>query len=429
MINHDLRCSGGSVSRRQFPLQDTTTGASQKRRYTCRLGWLLLLFLALPAAFAGDARFTFDPDHWQLSPAGHLQPRTAGGGVTARRQYGDFVLDLEFKVEPKANSGVLIRVGAGSYVENGLEIQVLDSYGEAHPTKGSCGALYDMLEPSQTAVKPAGEWNRYLITCRGSKIQVELNGVAIIDADLDRWTEPGKNPDGTKMKFVKMAGKDKPRAGWIGLQDHGDKVSYRKLRVKPLTPPTFPDGAPAPKVVDGWEILFDGTDTAQLRLDPNAWVIRDGALCFLGRPEPTATTAQYGDCSIEFEFKPPKNGIGGVELRRDKPGRGGTGLVVALGDTPACGALLDCAKPSAPASVKVNDWNRCKIVCRGQQITAEINGQPVLQADLDQWITKGQNPDGTNNWYRIPLRDWPRTGHVAFRPPLEYRNIRIENIQ
>lgn len=427
MMNRELQCCGSFVSRRQFPLPDQTTSASQKRRYPCWFGWVLLVFVA-SAALADDIRLHFDPDHWQLTADGILQPRAGGGCAWTVRRYGDFVLDLEFKVEPRANSGVLIRVSEpGQYIEKGLEIQVLDNHGEPRLTKGSCGALYDLLEPAQNAVKPAGEWNRYRITCRGSMIQVELNDTKIIDADLDQWTEPGKNPDGTKNKF-KLAGKDKPRAGFIGLQDHGDKVSYRNIRVKPLAPPVAPENAPAPKVVDGWEILFDGTDTAQWKLDPQAWVIRDDALCFLGRPEPAVTTATYGDCSVEFEFKPPKNGIGGVELRRDSPGRGGTGLLVALGDTPTCGALLDCIKPSAPVSVKVNEWNQCKIVCRGPVITVEINGQPVLRADLDQWTTKEQNPDGTKNRYRIPLRDWPRTGLVAFRAPLQYRNIRIERL-
>ncbi len=100
------------------------------------------------------------------------------------------------------------------------------------PSKHSCGALYDAQAPTKDLVK-AGEWNHCVITARGSRIAVEMNGEKIIDADLDRWVTPGQNPDGTKNKF-RTALKDFKREGHIGLQDHGGKVAYRNIKIKVL---------------------------------------------------------------------------------------------------------------------------------------------------------------------------------------------------
>ena len=83
------------------------------------------------------------------------------------------------------------------------------------------------------AVKPAGQWNRMTITAKSSKICVVLNNQPILDIDLDDWTEPHKNPDGTKNKFG-IAYKDLPREGWIGFQDHGFPVWYRNIKIKEL---------------------------------------------------------------------------------------------------------------------------------------------------------------------------------------------------
>ena len=82
-------------------------------------------------------------------------------------------------------------------------------------------------------MKPAGEWNHVEITADKSKVKVVLNGQQVVDADLDRWTEPHKNPDGTPNKFDKPL-KDFARTGYVGLQDHGHDAWYKNLKIKPL---------------------------------------------------------------------------------------------------------------------------------------------------------------------------------------------------
>lgn len=152
-----------------------------------------------------------------------------------KETYGDFIFELEFKIPERANSGVFLRTpDLKDPVYTGIEVQVANSFGrEELSSKGTAGAVYDLQAPTANPIKPPGQWNRYRITCRGSRITIELNGKRVVQMDLDRWTEPNQNPDGTPNKFPRAL-KDFARAGHLGLQDHGRAVWYRNLRVKRL---------------------------------------------------------------------------------------------------------------------------------------------------------------------------------------------------
>lgn len=149
-------------------------------------------------------------------------------------QYGDFVLELEYKVPTdRANSGVFIRTEDPSNpVQTGIEIQVGNAPGSGTPTRGAVGGIYDLVAPAKLVHKP-GEWNKYRITARDNLITIELNGVRTAEMDLDRWTEARKNPDGSPNKFRRPL-KDFARKGYIGFQDHGSPVWFRNIRIRPL---------------------------------------------------------------------------------------------------------------------------------------------------------------------------------------------------
>lgn len=153
----------------------------------------------------------------------------------AKEPCGDFVLELEFKVPEKANSGIFLRASdLGDPVYTGIEVQVNNSHGKPQLTRGgTVGAIYDCQAPSMNAAKPPGDWQQMRITCRGPRIIVELNGEEVNEVDLDRWAEPKKNPDGSDNKFPRAL-KDFARKGHIGFQDHGRPVWYRNIRVRGL---------------------------------------------------------------------------------------------------------------------------------------------------------------------------------------------------
>ncbi|MCA9152225.1 MAG: DUF1080 domain-containing protein [Planctomycetales bacterium] len=150
-------------------------------------------------------------------------------------EFGDFVLELEFKVADNTNSGVYLRTGdRQDPVWTGIEVQVANSFGKDQlSSTGTAGAIYDCQKPASNAIKAPGEWNQYRITCRGAQLSVELNGQQVIDMNLDRWAKPNQNPDGSQNKF-NTALKDFPRRGSVGFQDHGRPVWYRNVRLKEL---------------------------------------------------------------------------------------------------------------------------------------------------------------------------------------------------
>jgi hypothetical protein len=165
-------------------------------------------------------------DGWVIEDHALLR-KSKAGDLWTKQRYGDFVLELEFRAE--GNSGVFIRTdNPKDNVQTGIEIQVDKPRA---PGKHSVGAVYDLQAPVKNAATDG--WNKMVITARGNVLQVQLNGEQIIDMNLDRWTEPGLNPDGTKNKF-KTALKNFKREGHIGLQDHGAEVAYRNVRIKPL---------------------------------------------------------------------------------------------------------------------------------------------------------------------------------------------------
>ena len=139
--------------------------------------------------------------------------------LTTDRTYKDFIIDLEFKFKKGGNSGVFLRVAdPKSQVNSGFEVQILDTHGKKKFGAHDCGGVIGTAGPSKNVVKPAGEWNRYTISCIGHQLNVVLNGEQIIDLDL--------STSGLK---------DRPAAGYIGFQDEAKFIWYRNVRIKELT--------------------------------------------------------------------------------------------------------------------------------------------------------------------------------------------------
>ena len=162
---------------------------------------------------------------------GAMVRQGGGGDIWTKERFGDFILDLEFKTE--GNSGVFIRTdNPKDCVQTGIEMQVDRGGGKEELGRNGVGSIYDCLAPSKNPVKD-GDWNHVVLTTKDNKIEIEINGEKVINMDLDKWTEAHKNPDGSGNKFNKAL-KDFKREGHIGFQDHGAKVMYRNVKVKPI---------------------------------------------------------------------------------------------------------------------------------------------------------------------------------------------------
>jgi len=169
--------------------------------------------------------------------SGSVNPHKSGHYMMVHtQQWSNFVLSLDFKITPKCNSGIFFRTYSltprpGKDVGfNGLEIAIDDTTGAGyHDT----GAIYDLVKPTKNAMKLAGEWNHLELTCDKNLVEVVLNGEKVTSMNLDQFSEPHKRPDGSTHKFD-IAYKNHPRAGYIGLQDHGSPCWFKNIKLRPL---------------------------------------------------------------------------------------------------------------------------------------------------------------------------------------------------
>lgn len=161
--------------------------------------------------------------------------------IWTRNQYENFVLDLEFKMGDAANSGVIVYCSdTKNWIPNSVEIQILDDFHEKWSKVAktwTCGGLFGHLAPSKQAVKKAGEWNRMTVTCKGPMIHVLLNGELVTSADIKKWTDAKKNPDGSGIPpWLSKPMAELATKGHIGLQGKhgGAPIYFRNMKIKQL---------------------------------------------------------------------------------------------------------------------------------------------------------------------------------------------------
>ena len=174
------------------------------------------------------------PDGWRAED-GTLHRFASGGDIMTVERFDDFELVLEWRISEGGNSGIFYhgRPGYDHIYDAAPEMQVLDD--DRHPDGGnpltSAGAVYGLYPAPRGVVRPAGEWNRARIITRGDHVEHWLNGKRIVEYELgsEDWRE--------RVADSKFAGTDygRFRSGHIGLQDHGDLVWYRNIKLLPIS--------------------------------------------------------------------------------------------------------------------------------------------------------------------------------------------------
>jgi len=171
--------------------------------------------------------------NWKLGPDGAvtLTPRPGEQGWTrwtaylwSNKSYGDFEIEFEYRVQKNGNSGFYFRVGdVNDPVEKGIEVQIYDSASEPADkplNDHDSGGVIPGVPPTKRTAKPAGEWNKFVITNKADKLKVVLNGETVNEIDLS-----------------KGALASRPKVGKIGFQDHGLPLSLRNIRIRELGAP------------------------------------------------------------------------------------------------------------------------------------------------------------------------------------------------
>jgi hypothetical protein len=185
-------------------------------------------------AYRGDSL----PAGWQVVD-GALTRVGQAGDIITREEFQDFELVLEWKVEPGVNSGILYRVAAGPELEtvwqSGPEFQVLDDarHPDGRRPETSAGACYGLYPATRGVVRPAGEWNEARIVVQGAQVEHWLNGQRVVRYELGSrdWEDRVR-----ASKFASMLRYGREPRGHIALQDHGDWVAFRNIRIR-----SFPD--------------------------------------------------------------------------------------------------------------------------------------------------------------------------------------------
>ena len=171
---------------------------------------------------------------WKVEDGAIVRVGTAGDLIT-REQYGDFILDLEWNISKGGNSGILFHVteDCEEVWETGPEMQILDNvaFGDGLNPKTSAGANYALHAPAGDFMNPAGKWNHARIEVRGPVVTHYLNGHQLLSYTL--WSAEWKELV-AGSKFSVMPGYGMRRLGHIALQDHGNAVSFRNIKILPL---------------------------------------------------------------------------------------------------------------------------------------------------------------------------------------------------
>jgi hypothetical protein len=222
-------------------------------------GWRLLFDGRTLTGWRGVGYDSAPPGHWLIvdgaieKVASGTVPRAAdgrplsGGDLMTVETFGDFELTWEWKVTPGANSGVKYNVseelsmaqgGAGGNLPThsalGFEYQILDDdrHEDGKLPTHRAGALYDLFAPNAAKhLRVVGEWNQSKIVFRGNHGEHWLNGAKVVEFDL---ATPRTDSALAVSKYHAIPGFADRRKGHIVLQDHGDEVYFRNIKVRPL---------------------------------------------------------------------------------------------------------------------------------------------------------------------------------------------------
>ena len=354
------------------------------------------------------------------------------------KDYGDFELVLEAKVDDQLNAGVQIRSktdGGPNGRVNGPQVEVA----AASPNGSVAGYVYGEAaggwmtpDAARTPHKhfKNGDWNAYRVVATGPRIQTWINGEKVGDiVHEERY-------------------KTHPK-GFIGLQVHGIgkgsgpfKVAYRGIKVREVGADEAAKvaaespAASSPVAADGFVNLYNGKDLTGWETTGNWLPQADGSLLLQQRPGETGysrfgdylwTKEKYKDFVLELEYTYPPGGNSGLYFRvPDRKNPVATGIEIQIldcskkpADQPMIdhdhGGVLGHAPASKNMSKAPGEWNRMILTARGPHLQVELNGEKIIDTKIDEGRLKTRPPEGY-----IGLQDHGEPHSLRFR------NIRIK---
>jgi hypothetical protein len=204
-----------------------------------KAGWVLLFDGKSMSNFKGFRKETV-PTSWSIEDGAIALTGKGGGDIITKNEYENYEFTVDWKISEAGNSGIIYNVSedpkySATYT-TGPEMQVLDD--DKHPDakmgkngNRQAGSLYDLVPVATPAVKPVGQWNTAKLVVNKGHVEHWLNGKKVVEYQLlsPEWEAMVKD-----SKFASMPAYGRIQKGHIALQDHGDKVWYKNIKIRPL---------------------------------------------------------------------------------------------------------------------------------------------------------------------------------------------------
>jgi hypothetical protein len=206
-------------------------------------GWQLLFDGKTASAWRSFKGDKFPDKGWKVVDGALVHEKAVkAGDIVTRDSYENFDLRFDFRLSPRANSGVKYLVDENLVKDSkqgvAFEYQVLDDALHPDANKGKngnrkCGGLYDLIPPTEAAAKPMGEWNEGRILVENNKVEHWLNGKKVLSFVRGG---PELKAAIADSKFKDIAGFGENTSGRILLQDHNDEIAYRNIKIRKIVP-------------------------------------------------------------------------------------------------------------------------------------------------------------------------------------------------
>jgi len=360
--------------------------------------------------------------HWKVAD-GALEFDGKGHSLCTAKDYGDFEMWVDWKIEAGGDSGI--------YLRGSPQVQIWDTARTESGAQVGSGGLYNNQKhpskPAKVADRPVGQWNTFQIIMIGEKVTVILNGEIVVDnVVMENYWE-----------------RDKPiyPTGQIELQSHGSRLYFRNIYIREIPREQGTNTLTDPEKTEGFELLFNGKDMSGWVGGVAGYRVEDGVMIcdpLRGGGGNIYTEGEYGDFVMRFEFRLTPGANNGLGIRA--PLEGNAAYVAMelqiLDDTSPRyrGWLKDWQHhgsiygvvPAQPGHLKpVGLWNCQEVIARGRQITVKLNGRTIVDADIEKASTPktidGQDHPGL-------LRPSGHIGFLGHGDQVEFRNLRVKRL-
>lgn len=343
-----------------------------------------------------------------------------GDNLCTVKQYGDFEMYVDWKIQKDGDAGI--------YLRGTPQVQIWDTSRVSVGAQVGSGGLYNNQKnpskPSKVADNAIGEWNTFHITMIGDRVSVDLNGENVVDNVVleNYW-------DRNLPIFAKEQ---------LELQAHGNEIHYRDIYVREIPRPEFT--LPEAEQKDDFKVLFDGSNMFEWVGNKTDYFIQNGELVVdpkKGGKGNLYTKDEYSDFDFRFEFQLTPGANNGLGIRTPMEGDAayvGTEIQILDNDADIYKDLHEYQYhgsaygiiPAKRGYLKpVGEWNYEEVRVQGSKIKVTLNGTVILDGDLAE-----ASKNGTVDHKEHPglKRTSGHLGFLGHGAELKFRNIRVKDL-